>query len=250
MIKKIKILKILQENYGWIVATITGLTVVTSFLLRALKYICSNYYFYYYGISYELFNNNELGFLYDFGFFALTLLCFGSIIYCYIQLFNVKKNKLKIQTIIFNVILILITNLFTLYSINSKYSFLQLAINFIILIIIEFIFSKVLLKSNEKEKDKEYTLIYLFNHLKTFPFYLILLVFVFLLNYGYKIINNKSYRIIDNDRVIVYTTNDYYLVLECEIIDNKLIIYKGKQTKISNENIASKIIKFDEIELK
>lgn len=155
---------------------------------------------------------------------------------------------LKIQTIIFNVILI--TNLFTLYSINSKYSFLQLAINFIILIIIEFIFSKVLLKSNEKEKDKEYTLIDSFNYLKTFPFYLILLVFVFLLNYGYKIINNKSYRIIDNDRVIVYTTNDYYLVLECELIDNKLIIYKGKQTKISNENIASKIIKFDEIELK
>ena len=107
-----------------------------------------------------------------------------------------------------------------------------------------------MLKSNEKEKDKEYTLIDLFNYLKTFPFYLILLVFIFLLNYGYKIINNKSYRIIDNDRVIVYTTNDYYLVLDCEIIDNKLIIYKGKQTKISNENIASKIIKFDEIELK
>ncbi len=61
---------------------------------------------------------------------------------------------------------------------------------------------------------------------------------------------NKEYRIINNDKVIVYTTNDYYLILDCEIRNNELIIYKGKQTKINNENVISKLISFDEIKLK
>lgn len=76
MKNKDKIFGFLQKNYGWIVALLTGLTVTTSFVLRFIKYIYSNFYFDYYGISYELFNNNELGFLYNFGFSILILLCF------------------------------------------------------------------------------------------------------------------------------------------------------------------------------
>ena len=75
MKNKDKIFEFLQKNYGWIVALLTGLTVTTSFVLRFIKYIYSNFYFDYYGISYELFNNNELGFLYNFGFSILILLC-------------------------------------------------------------------------------------------------------------------------------------------------------------------------------
>ena len=92
MKNKGKILKFLQDNYGWIVAVITGLTVATSFVLRFIKYMYSNFYFSYYGLSYELFNSNELGFLYNFGFSILILLCFVSLMYCYMQLFN-KKDE-------------------------------------------------------------------------------------------------------------------------------------------------------------
>ena len=76
------------------------------------------------------------------------------------------------------------------------------------------------------------------------------LIFIFLLSYGSQVVINKSYRIINDDKVIVYITNDYYLTLDCEIKDNKITIYKGRQTKINNENVVSELINFDEVKLK
>lgn len=245
---KDKIFKFMQKNYGWIVAVITGISVVTSFILRFIKYMYSIYYFSYYGLSYELFNSNELGFLYNFGFSILVLLCFGSLMYCYIQLFNIKKMKLK--TILCNIFLILISNIIIVASTNVKYSIWQYILNVIGLIIVEIIASIVFFKMDKKERNKIYEENNLPNVLKIIPFYLILLIFSFLTSYGLNIAMNKSYRIIDNDKVIAYATNDYYLVLDCEIKDNKLTIYKGKQAKINNENIVSELINFDEVNLK
>lgn len=245
---KDKIFKFMQKNYGWIVAVITGISVVTSFILRFIKYMYSIYYFSYYGLSYELFNSNELGFLYNFGFSILVLLCFGSLMYCYIQLFNIKKMKLK--TILCNIFLILISNIIIVASTNVKYSIWQYILNVIGLIIVEIITSIVFFKMDQKERNKTYEENNLPNVLKIIPFYLILLIFSFLTSYGLNIALNKSYRIIDNNKVIAYATNDYYLVLDCEIKDNKLTIYKGKQAKINNENIVSKLIHFDEVNLK
>lgn len=245
---KDKIFKFMQKNYGWIVAVITGISVATSFILRFIKYMYSIYYFSYYGLSYELFNSNELGFLYNFGFSILVLLCFGSLMYCYIQLFNIKKMKLK--TILCNIFLILISNIIIVASTNVKYSIWQYILNVIGLIIVEIIASIVFFKMDKKEGNKTYEANNLPNVLKIIPFYLILLIFSFLTSYGLNIAMNKSYRIIDNDKVIAYTTNDYYLVLDCEIKDNKLTIYKGKQAKINNENIVSELINFDEVNLK
>ena len=245
---KDKIFKFMQKNYGWIVAVITGISVATSFILRFIKYMYSIYYFSYYGLSYELFNSNELGFLYNFGFSILVLLCFGSLMYCYIQLFNIKKMKLK--TILCNIFLILISNIIIVASTNVKYSIWQYILNVVGLIIVEIIASIVFFKMDKKEGNKTYEENNLPNVLKIIPFYLILLIFSFLTSYGLNIAMNKSYRIIDNDKVIAYATNDYYLTLDCEIKDNKLTIYKGKQTKINNENIVSELINFDEVNLK
>ena len=245
---KDKIFKFMQKNYGWIVAVITGISVVTSFILRFIKYMYSIYYFSYYGLSYELFNSNELGFLYNFGFSILVLLCFGSLMYCYIQLFNIKKMKLK--TILCNIFLILISNIIIVASTNVKYSIWQCILNVIGLIIVEIIASTVFSKMDKKGRNKTYEENNLPNVLKIIPFYLILLIFSFLTSYGLNIAMNKSYRIIDNNKVIAYATNDYYLTLDCEIKDNKLTIYKGKQTKINNENIVSELINFDEVNLK
>lgn len=245
---KDKIFKFMQKNYGWIVAVITGISVATSFILRFIKYMYSIYYFSYYGLSYELFNSNELGFLYNFGFSILVLLCFGSLMYCYIQLFNIKKMKLK--TTLCNIFLILISNIIIVVSTNVKYSIWQYILNVIGLIIVEIIASIVFFKMDKKEGNKTYEENNLPNVLKIIPFYLILLIFSFLTSYGLNIAMNKSYRIIDNDKVIAYATNDYYLTLDCEIKDNKLTIYKGKQAKINNENIVSELINFDEVNLK
>ena len=151
---KDKIFKFMQKNYGWIVAVITGISVATSFILRFIKYMYSIYYFSYYGLSYELFNSNELGFLYNFGFSILVLLCFGSLMYCYIQLFNIKKMKLK--TILCNIFLILISNIIIVASTNVKYSIWQYILNVIGLIIVEIIASIVFFKMDKKEGNKTY----------------------------------------------------------------------------------------------
>ena len=244
-----KIFEFLQKNYGWMVAAITGISVATSFILRFIKYIYSSFYFSYYGISYELFNSDDLGFLYNFGFSILILLCFGSLMYCYIQLFNVKKMKVKGKTILFNIFLIIISNTIVVYSTNVKYSLWQFILNVILLITTEVIVSIIFWKIDKKEKIKKNDINDFKNSLKILPFYLFILIFTFLLSYSSEIILNKSYRIINSDKVIVYTTNDYYLTLDCEIKDDKLIIYKGKQTKINNVNIESELINFEEVKL-
>lgn len=173
MKNKGKILNFLQDNYGWIVAIITGLTVAISFILRFIKYMYSSFYFSYYGLSYELFNSNELGFLYNFGFSILILLCFVSLMYCYIQLFNVKKMKVKVKTILFNIFLIIISNTIVVYSTNIKYSTWQFILNVVILIIFEIIMVIIFSRTNEKENSKKNDTNDLLNSLKILPFYLI-----------------------------------------------------------------------------
>ena len=218
--------------------------------IMIFNFIYSNFYFDYYGISYELFNNNELGFLYNFGFSILILLCFGSLMYCYMQLFNKKEMNVKLRTIVFNILLIIVSNIIVVFSLNYKYSLCQLIFNFLALIAIEIIMSVIFFKIDKREKNKKYDLIDLSNTIKIVPFYIVLLLFSLILSYGSNIVMNKSYRIIGNDKVIVYTTNDYYLTLDCKIKNNELTIYKGKQSKINNEDVVSELINFDKVELK
>ena len=158
--------------------------------------------------------------------------------------------NVKIRTIIFNITLIIASNIIVVFSLNNKYSLCQFILNFFTLIITETIMSVIFFKMDKKERNQKYNMNDLPNTLKIVPFYIFLLLFSLLLSYGSQIVMNKSYRIINDNKVIVYTTNDYYLTLDCEIKDNKLTIYKGKQTKISNENVVSELINFDEVKLK
>ena len=63
----------IQKNYGWIIAAISGISICASFILRYIKYIYSTLYFNYYGISYELFNSDEISSIYNFNIMFLFL---------------------------------------------------------------------------------------------------------------------------------------------------------------------------------
>ena len=223
--KKNKTLDFLQKNYGWIVALITGVSIIITFVLKFIKYICSTFYFYYYGISYELFNSEELNILYNFGFSIIIILCICSLIYCYIQLFNSKKLELKTKAL--NTFLIIISNLIMVYSINTEYSIWNIIINTGLLIATEIIMIFVFFKKSKKEETEKLETKSILNSLKILPFYLIFVVFVILFEYGLWIKMNKTYRIVDND--------------------TGKTIYTGKSKKLGNMVSSETVTKMKEL---
>ena len=96
----------------------------------------------------------------------------------------------------------------------------------------------------EKESTQEQLKRDLINYIKVLPF---IIIFLIILNSTRIYINlnyQKQHRIIDDNRVIVYST------LDCNINNNELIIYKGSQEKIENNNVKSKLTKFNKVEIK
>lgn len=69
---------------------------------------------------------------------------------------------------------------------------------------------------------------------------------LYLFNYYCSLSSNNGFRVIDDNKVIVYTTKDYYLVLDYKIDKDKMFIYKNTQNKIDNLNVNSKFIKVKE----
>lgn len=67
-------LKVIQKNYSWIIAVSTSLAVILAFILKFTKYIYSQIRFNYYGIANEMYDKNELNYLYDFYLSIIILL--------------------------------------------------------------------------------------------------------------------------------------------------------------------------------
>ena len=107
-----------------------------------------------------------------------------------------------------------------------------------------FFFKKDEITDNDEAKAK------IKNYFKALPFLIILL----LLLYGGRTYSQlkliRNYNIIGNDKVVVYSNNDYYITLDCDIKDNNLTIYKGRQEKIDNKNVYTVSKTFEKVELK
>ena len=60
-----------------------------------------------------------------------------------------------------------------------------------------------------------------------------------------------NYKLIDNNKVIMYTTNDYYITLDCTLINNdKLIIYTGTEQKLNTQSLEVKNYSIKKVEKK
>ena len=244
-----KIFIFLQKNYGWIVALFTGISICLSFVLRLLKYIYAKLYFNYYGISFGLFNMEELDVLYSFCISILLILCFYSLMYCFKEIYDAIRNKNFSKKILIDVFLIIISNIVISFSFNVKISFFQALIFNILLVFTEILSLFLFIKINKREKFSEFFYEDYLSYLKVFPFYFLLLIILFSASYLSSIISNKSYNVIDDSKVIVYTTSDYYVVVDANLKDDELIIYRGHQTKISNENVSSKLMEFEDVKV-
>jgi len=247
-----KVLKFLKNNYGWVIALITSSGVLVLNIIKFIEYIKCNLYFAYYGIDVNLYKYGDKNVIYELFLSILILFATISVLYCCYELENnIKKKRIFNFSNLINLIII---SLYNIIAITTNINNLTIEIFFIellILIILENIFAysifgKLNIKHISKKQKKEFAI----NYFKVLPYMIILILFLLASLIIIPIRFRRNYRIIDDNKVIVYTNSEYSIILDCEINDDNLIIYKGRQEKIDNTNIYSVYIKFELVEIR
>ena len=233
------------KNYSpSIIGILTFVGIIALNILKLIEYIKAQYYFDYYGLDIKLYKYSEQGFIYGLCISIIFLLAIISLPFFISQIIaNVKRKKIVNTINLRNLIIVLLFNFIWIYS--MRFNKIISIILFCIFIIIEYATPYIIFSIKEEKKD-----VSLKSALKFVPIYILLLI----LCIGISDISNlklkTEYRIISDNKVIVYSNNDYYLTLDCEVKKDKLIIYKGKQNKTNADNVRSELINFDKVEIK
>lgn len=243
-----KILNIIQDNHAWVIAIITGIGIIILNMFKFIEYIKCNIYFSYYGLEVTLYNYDDKNIFYDLCLSFIFVFALISLMYCFYQIvLNIKTREFKNKNNLINLSIIFSSNFYLIMSLGVQWKIWTIIFHLILLIIIEIIMTFIIFKpDNDEEISKEEIL----NMIKLLPFIVLLLIILIGVTTYLSVDNKKSYRIIDNSKVIAYSNKDYYLVLDCYIEDNNLVIYKGKQQKIDNNGVYSILIEFDDVEIK
>lgn len=247
---KISVTKVIKDNYAWIIAGLTFFGVIVSNVLKFIEFITSQTYFSYFGIDHNLYNYSDKNFIYELCLSIIFILALFSVFYCFKQLKeNIKKKELFKWENLINIFLILISNFYIVINTPGQLNIISIIISVAILIILEFIMSLMFFKK-EKESTQEQLKRDLINYIKVLPFIIIFLIIMHSTRTYINLNYQKQHRITGDNRVIVYSTNDYYITLDCDINNNELIIYKGSQEKIETNNVKSQLTKFNKVEIK
>lgn len=239
--------KIIKNNLTFIITVLTTIVIALASILKFIEYVISVAYFSYYGLDINLYDYSANSYVYYLVYSCLFILASYSVIFYVGDIYQLIVKRVKTPHYIFKIIVVLFSNIYFISLLKIEISILTIFLGFVILIITEYILYCYLKKeiNSEKENFKQE----LIDYFKSLP--IIIAVFLIALSaktYIY-LKNNHNYKIINDNKVIVYSNNNYYLLLDCKIESNKLIIYKGKQEKILNNNISSSLMNFDEVEL-
>lgn len=250
--ESVSITKIFRENYAWFIAVVTSLGVVALNILRFIEYISARAYFSYYGLDINLYKYYDQSFLYELCISLIFLYAVGSLMYCFKQLnFNFKNKKIKKSENLYNIMIILSSNFYLVLVTKGELSLLWMLIYFASFLVIEIAISYFAFRTNKHNSTESVTFKdTIKNFIKYLPFVIILFIGSYFLKTYFGVMLKNEYRIIDENKAIVYSNNDYYLILDCEIDDDNLVIYRGTQTKINNINIQSKLKKFKSVKVK
>lgn len=248
--KSKSITKLIKDNYAWVIAIATALGVIVINILRFIEYVTANAYFSYYGLNIQLYQYYDQNFLYELCLSIILLCALGSLLYCWKQFtVNLKKIKIFNKTNLYNLALIILSNFYLVFILKIEFKLIW--VYFISLLVIEFIMSCIVFKKDKRNYTENFSLKEEFtNFIKYLPFVIIIFIVSQFIKIHYELPLKREYRIIDENKVIVYSNNDYYLTLDCEINGETLIIYKGRQNKIDTTNVYSKLDKFKDIEIK
>lgn len=249
--EKISVTDIIQKNYAWIIGGLTFIGVIVRNLLKFVEYITSLAYFSHFGIDQNLYNYQNENYFYELCLSIVFVLACISVFYCFKQIKDNAKKKeyIKSENII-DGLLIIISNFYIVITTpGQQLNLVSIIILIIILISFEFILSLLIFRE-EKDDSPIQLKRDLMNSLKAIPFIVIILIGIHYAKININLDLNKQYRIINNDKIIVYSTNDYYITLDCTINNEELTIYKGSQEKIESNNIKSQLTEFDKVEIK
>lgn len=247
-----KIIEFMQKNYAWIIGIVTVIIVIFSNVLKFIEYITCSVYFSFYGLDINLYKYNDTGFIYSLFLSFLFTLAFMSLLFCFFQLRQNFNNKNYFNKSNFlNLLIIAATNSYILFLLKIKLNIVSFVINFIMLVIFEIISMLIIFRKRKEDKGSNSSLVEeMLNYIKKLPFLIIILIILYACKTVIELDKKKEYRIIDENKVIVYANNDYYLTLDCEANNDELIIYKGNQEKINNVNVYSKYTKFKKVHIK
>ncbi len=244
-------IEFIQKNSGWIIAAITGVGIIFSSIFGFIEYITASAYFSFYGLDINLYNYGDKGFIYSLILSLIFMLALYSIIYCIKQIKNsINKFKSNWKIILEDFFIIILSNLYISFSLSFKLDKQSFTINFIFILLCEIVSCFIITNQTKKINDDFDMKFEIINYFKRLPFLIIIFLILIILRTNLNLYCNKEYRIIEGNKVIAYSSENYYLVLNCEIKDNNITIFKGTQTKINNLNVESKIYKFKTKELK
>jgi len=251
--EKNSIVNVIKENYGWVIAVITVIGIVILNIFRFVEYINALFYFNYYGIDINLYKYYDQNFLYSLCLSIIFIVAFTFLLYCFKQIIdNVKNKKYICKQNFINVLLIILSNIYIVISTGTQQmNLLSYIVSFTIFIITEIILSILVFKKlpvdNNQVINKKEIIIESF---KKLSFFIILLIISIGIRTHSVLALKNNYRVIKNEKIIVYSTIDYYITLDCKIKNDELTIYKGTQEKIDTENVYSKLNKYNKIIIK
>lgn len=250
--------ELLRKNYGWFFALFPAI----GFLLLFSNYFNMMVRFKTFGLNFEFISNSGSGIVFK---YFVNLMAFFTVIFASFCKYQNKKNKVSKNEKRVNSFIIILSCFFIMILLSFYYIpmyfdintvIVMIVVNIIYLIInyIMVIFYYLMLKPifgdlydlKKSLLKKVLPIIYIF---KVIFLSIIGLVIIFFLINRLSISLEKNYYIIGEEQVIVYTSSDYYLTLECVITDDKLIIYRNTQNKISSNNTETKYRTFKDVKI-
>lgn len=256
------IVSLLRKHYGWIYGGITLIIAFISIIFRFSRYINLRKFFNFYGLNFDFVNNKESSILLDAGFSFMMSVFLVSLLLCmYMFLFKPKKKKnwdvLKyiIGIVIFDLVLLecfndsIIINRYDfsiIWNIISHYvpSVIAVTVGAGFVFLVFYLFHVFPTKVSDKVFRVIDSLIFI-----SFGVGVVFLYYNY--SYNMELSSNKVYTLVDDNTVIIYSNEDYYLTLDCAIKeeDNKryLLIYRYTQNKISTNDTKTVKKTFDDV---
>lgn len=252
------VLEFLQKNHGWFIGFLTLFVSMLVFGMTLLRFLNLRDLFLFYGLNFDIIENQDSSIILVGSLSFIVSISLICIIVSFYRIFFHRKKMKKVKCFEYFIFLLLL-NFFLFYYFNinvevEEFSFTAIRdyfLSYIILILpllfFEFLIMlscspmlKVMFDVNGKNYETKDFIV------GCFMLCIFMVIWAILIGshfYKRDLEDKKSYYFIDDSTVIVYTSEDYYLTLDCEIRKDKnndiLIIYTNTQNKVLSNNIKT-----------